>query len=335
MTMTLRITLIEDDYGDAELVRAYLEDGADAAFDLRHAPLLADGVEALAEDGADVVLLDLNLPDSTGLTTFTSVRAAFPDLPIIVLSGLDDREISTMAVREGAQDFLVKGGFDGQALFRAILHAIERHQLYKQLMGAALSDELTGLFNRRGFLTLAGQLFKSARRLARGAFLLYVDVDGMKIVNDNLGHREGDRMLGDMAGLLRETFRESDVLARLGGDEFAVFGIEETPREAVEPKERLLACMASFNAAGKRPYVLSASIGLSCLDIDCAGSLAELLSCADARMYEEKRTRSRRVAPRPPAPAGCLPPRREERAAAQRDAPGTPTGRASGILRIA
>ncbi len=156
--MTLRITLIEDDFGDAELVRAYLEDGADAAFEMRHACLLADGVDLLAADGADIALLDLNLPDSTGLTTFTSLRARFPETPIIVLSGLDDREISTMAVREGAQDFLVKGAFDGQTLFRAILHAIERHQLYRQLAGAALSDELTGLFNRRGFLTLAGQL---------------------------------------------------------------------------------------------------------------------------------------------------------------------------------
>ncbi len=328
--MTLRITLIEDDYGDAELVRAYLEDGADAPFDLRHAPLLESGVELLAEGGADVVLLDLNLPDSTGLTTFTSVRAGFPDLPIIVLSGLDDREISTMAVREGAQDFLVKGGFDGQGLFRAILHAIERHQLYKQLVGAALSDELTGLFNRRGFLTLAEQMFKSARRLARGAFLLYVDLDGMKIVNDTLGHREGDRMLGDMAALLRETFRESDVVARLGGDEFAVFGLEDAPHEAVEPKERLLARMRDFNASGRRPYAIAASIGLSCLDIDCAGSLAELISCADARMYEEKRTRSRRSGPRPAAPPGCLPPREERRdregetiAPAPQKAPGT------------
>ncbi|MEA4855485.1 MAG: GGDEF domain-containing response regulator [Solidesulfovibrio sp.] len=332
--MTLRITLIEDDFGDAELVRAYLEDGADAAFEMRHACLLADGVDLLAADGADIALLDLNLPDSTGLTTFTSLRARFPETPIIVLSGLDDREISTMAVREGAQDFLVKGAFDGQTLFRAILHAIERHQLYRQLAGAALSDELTGLFNRRGFLTLAGQLFKSARRLARGAFLLYVDLDGMKRVNDGLGHREGDRMLGDMADILRATFRESDVAARLGGDEFAVFGLEETAHAAVEPKERLLARMADFNAQGRRAYTLSASIGLSCLDIDCAGSLADLLACADARMYEEKRTRSDRRGPRPAAPAGCLPPQAAPDAG-ERTAPAAPGEPAPGRLRIA
>lgn len=332
--MTLRITLIEDDIGDAELVRAYLEDGADAAFHLEHVLLLEDGVDSLDKQGADVVLLDLNLPDSTGLTTFTTLRARFPDLPIIVLSGLDDREISTMAVREGAQDFLVKGNFDGQGLFRAILHAIERHQLYMQLAGAALSDELTGLFNRRGFMTLAGQLFKSARRLARGAFLLYVDLDGMKRVNDTLGHREGDRMLADMAAILRGTFRESDVLARLGGDEFAVFGLEETLHEAVAPKSRLLARMATFNAEKKRAYSLSASVGVSCLDIDAASTVNDLLCCADARMYEEKRTRSSRSTPRPAPPQGCLPPLAPRRPVGGGSSI-EPTPRVPGVLRIA
>lgn len=306
--MSLRIALIEDDHGDAELVRAYLEDGADNDFDLIHATLLSEGVTALSCQGADVVLLDLNLPDTSGLTTFTSLRARFPDIPIIVLSGLDDREVSTMAVREGAQDFILKGAFDGQGLYRSILHAIERHHLYMKLAGAALSDELTGLFNRRGFLTLAGQMFKSARRLARGAFLLYVDLDGMKGVNDNLGHREGDRMLRDMAAILRETFRESDVLSRLGGDEFAVFGLQETQFEAMEPKERLISQLLDFNAAGRRPYTVAASIGLANLDMDNAVTLDDLLTTADSRMYEEKRHRSTRGEtmrrPPPPPPLG-------------------------------
>ncbi|KHK04401.1 GGDEF domain-containing protein [Desulfovibrio sp. TomC] len=304
--MTLRILLIEDDYGDAELVRAYLEDDADHAFILEHVSLLEHGVKVLEDNGADVALLDLNLPDSTGLTTFTTLRLQFPDIPIIVLSGLDDKEISTMAVREGAQDFIVKGSFDGRILFRAILHAIERHQIYRELAGAALSDELTGLFNRRGFLALAGQMFKSAQRLVRGAFLLYADLDGMKKVNDGLGHKEGDRMLKDMAQVLRETFREGDVVARLGGDEFAVFGLQETHLEVIEPKERLLHNMAVFNNSAGRPYPLAASVGVSSLELDCARALDDLVSCADARMYAEKRTRSHRSALHRQPPAGCL-----------------------------
>ena len=301
--MALRIVLIEDDYGDAELVRAYLEDNEEHDFSIDHTPLLAEGVDSLAGQGADVVLLDLNLPDSTGLSTFTTLRARFPEIPIIVLSGLDDREISTMAVREGAQDFILKGAIDGRGLSRAINHAIERHQLYMKMAGAALSDELTGLFNRRGFLTLAGQMFKSAQRLARGAFLLYVDLDGMKRVNDDLGHREGDRMLRDMADILRDTFREADVVARLGGDEFAVFGLQEAHVEAREPKERLLSGVETFNAAGRRPYTLSASVGMACLALDAPTGLDDLLSWADARMYEEKRTRSKLFGPLRPPPA--------------------------------
>uniref|UniRef100_I2PX51 diguanylate cyclase n=1 Tax=Desulfovibrio sp. U5L TaxID=596152 RepID=I2PX51_9BACT len=311
--MTLRIVLIEDDYGDAELVRAYLEDDADHAFTLEHVSLLEHGIKALEDEAADVALLDLNLPDSTGLTTFTTLRLQFPDIPIIVLSGLDDKDVSTMAVREGAQDFIVKGSFDGKILFRAILHAIERHQIYRELAGAALSDELTGLFNRRGFLALAGQMFKSAQRLARSAFLLYADLDGMKNVNDGLGHKEGDRMLGDMAHVLRETFREADVVARLGGDEFAVFGLQETNFEVIKPKERLLHNMAAFNSSAGRPYQLAASVGVSCLELDCARCLDDLVSCADARMYEEKRTHSNRSTPRRQPPVGCLaPPARDQ-----------------------
>ncbi len=333
--MGMRIVLIEDDYGDAELVSAYLEDESDHAFALHHAPLLSEGVEALAGQGADVVLLDLNLPDSTGLSTFTSLRARIPDIPIIVLSGLDDREISTMAVREGAQDFIVKGAFDGKTLFRAIHHAIERHHLYRKLAGAALNDELTGLFNRRGFLTLAEQMFKSAKRLAQGAFLLYADLDGMKGVNDNLGHREGDRMLRDTADILRGTFRDADVLARLGGDEFAVFGLQETHFETMGPKERLLQGVEAFNAANRRPYTLSLSVGMACLDVDCARCLDDLLGRADARMYEEKRTRSGRLGQSRPDQACPKPHGPPASHAPSAASPPHPAQGLAGIVRIA
>jgi two-component system, cell cycle response regulator len=333
--MSIRIVLIEDDYGDAELVGAYLEDEPDQGFHLLHAPLLEEGAALLQDGGADVVLLDLNLPDSSGLTTFTSLHARFPDIPIIVLSGLDDREISIMAVREGAQDFILKGVFDGGLLSRAIHHAIERHQLYRKLVGAAFSDELTGLFNRRGFLTLAGQMFKSAQRLSQGAFLLYTDLDGMKTVNDVLGHREGDRMLRDTAEVLRETFRDADVLARLGGDEFAVFGLQEAHFASVDPKARLLAKVGAFNATGKRPYTLSMSIGLSCLECEPAKSLDDLVMSADASMYEEKRCRSKRCGGKPapappPAPAQVV-----ERTSVPVERSPSLALRAASVLRIA
>lgn len=299
----MRIVLIEDDLGDAELVGAYLEEEPDQDFTLSHAQLLEQGVKLLGEGGTDMVLLDLNLPDSSGLSTFTTLRARFPELPIIILSGLDDQEISTMAVREGAQDFILKSTITGRALFRAIHHAIERHQLYRKLVGAALSDELTGLSNRRGFLTLAGQLFKSAQRLGQGAFLLYLDLDGMKKVNDELGHRHGDQMLRDTATVLRETFRDADVLARLGGDEFAVFGLQEAQFAEIDPKDRLSGRVAAFNATGNRPYSLSVSIGLACLGDDDIHNLDDLLLRADSHMYAEKRLRSTRTGAKPdPAP---------------------------------
>jgi diguanylate cyclase (GGDEF)-like protein len=325
----MRILLIEDDPGDAELVSAYLEEESDQDFTVHHVQFLAQGVTVLAEGGTDIVLLDLNLPDSSGLSTFTSLRARFPEVPIIVLSGLDDQEVSTMAVREGAQDFILKSSFTGRSLFRAIHHAIERHQLYLKLVGAALADELTGLSNRRGFMTLAGHLFKSAQRLGQGAFLLYVDLDGMKKVNDGLGHRLGDQMLRDTATVLRETFRDADVLARLGGDEFAVFGLQEAQFAEADPKARLIGRTSDFNAMAERPYSLSLSIGLACLDGDAIRSLDDMLVCADSRMYEEKRLRSNREGARL-VPMEILSPRVLEKnhqpGGGQRPAPAPPQG---------
>jgi signal transduction histidine kinase len=123
--------LIEDNPGDARLIREMLREAGTghAAVDLVHAERLATGLEQLAGDGADVVLLDLSLPDSQGLDTFAAVHAASPFVPIVVLSGLDDEGTAVRAVQEGAQDYLVKGKVDGGTILRAMRYAIERGRL--------------------------------------------------------------------------------------------------------------------------------------------------------------------------------------------------------------
>jgi signal transduction histidine kinase len=131
MLHRIRALLIEDNPGDARLIREMLrEAGAgQAVVELRQADRLSTGLDALSAGSVDVVLLDLSLPDSHGIGTFTSIHHAAPHVPIVVLSGLDDQDLAVRAVQEGAQDYLVKGGVDGTAILRSMRYAIERARL--------------------------------------------------------------------------------------------------------------------------------------------------------------------------------------------------------------
>ena len=132
-----RVLLIEDNPGDARLIWEMLAEVKGSPVDLKYADRLSSGLERLAEGGIDVILLDLSLPDSEGLDTFAQVHARAPQVPIIVLTGLDDESLAVKAVREGAQDYLVKGQVDGRLLVRAIRYAIERHRAHAEWLHKA------------------------------------------------------------------------------------------------------------------------------------------------------------------------------------------------------
>lgn len=161
-------------------------------------------------------------------------------------------------------------------------------QAVDEIRKLSLTDELTGLHNRRGFHLLAGQSLRQAARLGLGCSVLFVDLDGLKRVNDELGHEAGDAMIVDAATVLRRTFRESDIIARLGGDEFCVLAVDSRADDAVDL--RLQRAMEAFGS--QAPYGLSASIGVVHSTAgDAEGLLEHLLAEADARMYERKRTK--------------------------------------------
>jgi DNA-binding response OmpR family regulator len=123
---TVRLLLVEDNAGDADLVREMLSRPGEVGFDIEHSTRLAGGLKLLAQDRHDAVLLDLNLPDSAGLDTFRAVHLAAPDVPTVVLTGSRDEGLGVEAVRAGAQDYLVKGRIDAALLTRALRYAIER-----------------------------------------------------------------------------------------------------------------------------------------------------------------------------------------------------------------
>ena len=125
----VKVLLIEDNPGDARLIQIMLEDAADDLFQIEQVERLSAAFERLAAGGIGVVLSDLSLPDSHGLDTFVQLHARAPQVPIIVLSGLNDTTVAVQAVHQGAQDYLIKGQVDGQLLVRAMRYAIERKRM--------------------------------------------------------------------------------------------------------------------------------------------------------------------------------------------------------------
>jgi diguanylate cyclase (GGDEF)-like protein len=289
----MRVLLIEDNPGDARLLREMLRAGADLEFAVTTADRIASGLAYLGEREFDLVLLDLSLPDSEGIDTLRQVRGAASNLPIIVLTGLNREEVGLMAVREGAQDYLIKGQIDHPLLVRAIRYASERHRLVTAVQSLALVDGLTGLYNRRGFVTIASAQLKLARRMRHGVAVAFVDLDGMKAINDSLGHEAGDRALMTTASILKSTFRRSDVIARLGGDEFVVLAIETDVGDADRLLQRLQDALACYNEHAPIPQHIAFSVGFAHYDptASSATTIEELIAAADQAMYADKQRR--------------------------------------------
>lgn len=171
----------------------------------------------------------------------------------------------------------------------------DRKKAEEELRSLSLTDELTGLYNRRGYLTFVEKLAKIAKRQKRGLFMLYADVDGLKEINDTWGHQEGDAALIDMANILKTTYRESDVIARIGGDEFVVFPVGATGEDTHIIVARLQKNIDAHNASREKGYKLSVSWGLSYFDPASPSSVEELLSQADKSMYEQKKNARKRL----------------------------------------
>jgi diguanylate cyclase (GGDEF)-like protein len=294
----IKVLLIEDSRTQAILIRAVLaKAGAggqgQTRFDMAWAERLSVGLELLRDDAFEVILLDLSLPDADGLETLLRVRDAQPNAPIVVLTGRNDEELAVQAMQAGAQDYLIKENFDGQLLVRALRYAIERNRMQAALRSLSLTDELTGLYNRRGFYALAEQQFLIARTRGgeRRLLLFYIDMDGLKQINDTFGHAVGSRALTRIAEIIKKTFRESDIAGRVGGDEFTVLALEATSECAALLLSRLRENLRVCNAEGHEPYELSFSVGLAQPDADSTATVEELIVKADAAMYEEKRKR--------------------------------------------
>ncbi len=289
-----------------------VEDEGIVAEDLRETLLhLGYGVAGIASEGVqavymaeeltpDLIMMDVGLQGEVDGIQAARMILDRSHVPIIFLTGHRDVETLQRAVRAGPLGYILKP-FQEVELRSAIEVAIHKHRAdvamrereealrrnAELLKSLSLVDELTQLHNRRGFYELARQTLKIARREHYSMGLFFIDLNGLKQINDNLGHTVGDQALRDAASVLRQTFRDSDILARIGGDEFVA--LAHVMRDTSALRQRLRDQLAEFNATHDKPYSLDVSIGTTVVNVTKDDDIEAMIARADAAMYEEKR----------------------------------------------
>jgi diguanylate cyclase (GGDEF)-like protein len=224
-----------------------------------------------------------NRPAEEGLeeTLSSALRASDPEFGQIVH---EVDEISKLLRTDRTDEQTMR-----VAAHRAVWNAVKQALLDRELRYLAVTDDLTCLFNRRGFFAAATQQLKLAQRNAQSLLLLFCDVDNLKKINDTYGHREGDLALVRTADALEKAFRGSDIIARLGGDEFVVLAQVASEHTQEVLLSRLEKSLKKLSAGGSR-YELSLCVGVARFDPKRAVTLGELLAQADKAMYEKKRS---------------------------------------------
>jgi len=270
------------------------------------AGIASEGTQAVAmarQLQPDLIVMDVGLRGEVDGIQAARLIQQSSHIPVIYLTGHGDTATLQRAVSTGPLGYIVKP-FQEVELRCAIEVAIHRHRadvalrereeaLQRNallLKSLSLVDDLTDLKNRRGFYELARQSLLLARREQHTMGLFFFDLNGLKQINDRFGHGAGDQALRDTATVLRQTFRESDVLARIGGDEFVALAYLSGDTNALSV--RLREHLVEFNATQPRPYRLDVSIGTTLVNVGRDDDIESLIASADAAMYEEKRTKS-------------------------------------------
>ena len=236
----------------------------------------------------EVIVIALGAAVELGMAMMTA-RRAVPEAAIVIVVPWFEEALFLSAIRLGAEDCVTAAQLDTPGLLRVLLVAAERHRLTSSLRAAAFTDELTGLYNRRGYVTRAATLLKVAD--PKTIWQIFFDVDELKIINDTFGHWAGDRALMEVASVLRQAFRSTDIVARVGGDEFAVLATApaDAPPEAWTARWR----QPLVTLATRKDLPLSVSVGLAQPDENGQMTPEDLLTRADTTMYTAKRLRKK------------------------------------------
>ena len=305
----MRVLIAEDDSVSRHILTANLESWG------HEVVVTHDGIQALAalrrDDAPLLAILDWMMPGLDGLEVCRRLRNEQSEIPIyiILLTSQNRREHLLEGLEAGADDYVTKP-FDRRELqmrVRAGARVVslqnslrqrvqdleaaiaERKLAEEALRNMSLTDHMTGLYNHRGFFNLAEHHARISRRSRNKSLLIYADMDGLKEINDTIGHQAGSQAITAVAEILRRTFRECDIVARLGGDEFAILVPNVPMRESRKMIKRLLRNLQDYNEEGVAPFRLSLSIGTVEIDHQDASGIEDQMAKADAAMYQDKR----------------------------------------------
>lgn len=239
--------------------------------------------EVIVSDSVGGMLGRRLLPASIAVPAFLGMLGLYGER-----AGFYDKEFqSAIVISTNIFIFSILVWLLAHALYAIDVKRKQAEEIVRQM---SLTDELTGLYNRRGFHTLAEQQLKIAQREKSGFLVLFADVDGLKEINDHFGHREGDKLLVRVSEILRKSCRRSDIIARFAGDEYAILALDTDHDNGNILTKRLANEMKDFNERSKLPYRISFSFGMSYFDHGNV-SIDELMAQADEKLYEIKRNK--------------------------------------------
>jgi diguanylate cyclase (GGDEF)-like protein len=259
--------------------------------DHRQVRRVSDALPHLRAGATDVGLLDLEQGGAAAMRGLRELCAAAPQVPFIVLAGMEQESAAVAAVCAGAQDYLIGEHLTPASAARAVRCAVERHRQLAALRDQSLRDPLTGLYNRRGFVALADVQLRMARRERRHCLVICADLDRLKSVNDTWGHEAGDRAVVATSGVLQASFRDSDIVARFGGDEFVALAYHAGEESVAGVTARIESGLTDAQDALHLPHPLRLSMGVVAFDPAEKLELRTILEQADRALYRQKQSR--------------------------------------------
>ena len=282
---SLTVLLVEDQESEAYVIQRLLNHSESQSFSVVHSPSLADAVTQLATGDFDVCLLDLGLPDGSGIDSLHQIRSVDARIPIVVLTGNDCETLGLATIESGAQDFVAKDAISAQLLSRSLRFSIARQRKMLGHAADANTDQLTGMPNRRRLNDSFNELSKGSDSLS----VALIDIDHFKNVNDNHGHLVGDRVLQHIGELIQTAVGGKVQCARFGGEEFALLlpntSVEETYLIACELLSEIEAAVMKID---DKQLKITASVGVSA--VESGDTLEDTLSRTDAALYQAKRS---------------------------------------------
>lgn len=288
--MIVRLLLIEDNLGDTELIKYYIDDMVGVNVELTSVRRLEDALRSIEDNQYDLIFSDLSLPDSSGELTVKKLLQKADDIPIVVLTGNDSYELGIRLLNDGVHDFIVKEDLNTRILFKTMHYVIEKNKMLKTIEELAYKDSLTGLYNRTGFLREFEKQIINAESSNQRIALMYFDLDSFKHINDIMGHSFGDEVLTIFSKRIKNKMSSDYTFSRIGGDEFIIL-VPTFDEYCIIDKiiNELFSVFSNPMIVDQQVINISMSVGVS-LYPEHADNSEDLIKYADIAMYKAKET---------------------------------------------